>query len=147
MIGNREVSEKKRRELWAYYEARREELTQPIRDIVEKIALANHQDGVGFRRKNLPALLGKYFLDMLDAMRAQGSMLAAGAPAFYIVGNNSTQVDGKRMEIETDQLLWGLAEKAGYEQVTFIGMELLKSRDIFRENRGTSESILYFRKV
>lgn len=146
MIGNREISERQRQLLWQYYEERKGELTESITDIVDYLASVNHKEGVGFRRRNLPSLLGKYFLDMLDAMRAHIELLNNGAPAFYVVGNNSTIVSGKRMEIKTDKLLWELALNAGYCQVDYISMELLHSRDIFKENRGTSESILFLRK-
>jgi site-specific DNA-methyltransferase (cytosine-N4-specific) len=145
MVGTREVSEKQRREWWEYFESRKEELPDNICDMIEYVALANHGDGVGFRRRNLPALLGKYFLDMLDAMRAARQMMKLGAPAYYVVGNNSTMVNGEKMEIQTDDLLFDLGENAGWTKEEMIPMELIPSRDIFRENRGSKESILCFR--
>ena len=108
---------------------------------------ANHGGDVGFRRRNLPALLGKYFLDMLDAMSAQARLLRSGAPAFYVVGNNSTCLHGEKFCIETDRLLWELGERAGYRREELISMELLRSRDIFRVNHGSAESVLCFRKA
>lgn len=144
MVGTREVTERERKEAWAAYEARRRELPGEVATLIDRIAEANHAEGVGFRRRNLPALLGKYFLSMLDAMRSARRMMRPGAPAHYVVGNNSTEVGGVKMEIPTDDFLFSVGEAAGWTAVEEIPMELISSRDIFRENRGSSETILCF---
>lgn len=145
MVGTREVSERERREAWAAYEVRRDELPEEISSLIDRIAAVNHGEGVGFRRRNLPALLGKYFLSMLDAMRSARELMKPGALGHYVVGNNSTVVDGEKIEIPTDHFLVGLGAAAGWTPVEQIPMELIASRDIFRENRGSSETILCFR--
>lgn len=145
MVGTREVSERERREAWATYEARRGELPPTISRLIDQIADANHREGIGFRRRNLPALLGKYFLSMLDAMKAAHALMKPGGLAYYVVGNNSTEVNGIKVEIPTDTFLFELGAIAGWQPVEMIPMELIPSRDIFRENRGSSETILCFR--
>ncbi len=145
MVGTREVSERERRDAWAAYEVRRGELPDEISSLIDRIAAVNHGEGVGFRRRNLPALLGKYFLSMLDAMRSAREMMKPGAFGYYVVGNNSTEVNGEKIEIPTDHFLFGLGAAAGWTPVEQIPMELIASRDIFRENRGSSETILCFR--
>ena len=145
MVGTREVSERERREAWAAYEVRRGELPEEISYLIDGIAAVNHGEGVGFRRRNLPALLGKYFLSMLDAMRSARELMKPGAFGHYVVGNNSTKVAGEKIEIPTDHFLVGLGTAAGWTPVEQIPMELIASRDIFRENRGSSETILCFR--
>jgi len=145
MVGTREVSERGRREAWAAYEVRRNELPEEISNLIDRIAAVNHGEGIGFRRRNLPALLGKYFLSMLDAMRSARELMKPGAFGHYVVGNNSTKVDGEKIDIPTDRLLFGLGAAAGWTPVEQIPMELIASRDIFRENRGSSETILWFR--
>lgn len=145
MVGTREVSERERREAWGIYESRKKELPGEISNLIDRIAEINHAEGVGFRRRNLPALLGKYFLSMLDAMRSAHKMMKKEAPGYYIVGNNSTEVKNTKIEIPTDNFLFLLGEVAGWNPIEKIPMELITSRDIFRENRGSSETILYFR--
>ena len=144
MVGTREVSERGRREAWETYLRRRHELPSSVTSLVDSIAEHNHGEGVGFRRRNLPSLLGKYFLDMLDAMRSAHSLMAPGAHGFYVVGNNSTTVDGHKTEIPTDRFMSEIGTAAGWTFRESIPMELLVSRDIFRENRGSSETILCF---
>lgn len=147
MIGNREVLESRRTELWEAYLERKIELPSSVQKLVDELAEVNHQDGIGFRRRNLPALLAKYYLDMLDAMVSAHKMMQPNSFAFYIVGNNSTEVNGERLEIPTDRFLWEIGERAGWHQEEFLNMELLPSRDIFRKNRGSAESILAFRST
>lgn len=147
MIGNREVLETQRLQLWEAYQQRRSELPASVCELIDGLAETNHSDSVGFRKRNLPALLSKYFLDMCDAMAAARRMMRPGSFAFYVVGNNSTRIGDERLEIPTDRFLWEIGERAGWHQEKFIDMELLPSRDIFRNNRGTSESILAFRST
>jgi hypothetical protein len=145
MIGTREVTERERKESWEVYLSRRKELPKSVTQLIDRIAVTNHGGTVGFRRRNLPALLGKYFLDMLDAMHSARRMMRSGSYAFYVVGNNSTMVENERVEIATDKLLVDLGARAGWTPEAHIPMELIPSRDIFKENRGTAEAILQFR--
>ncbi len=147
MIGTREVSERERLGHWERFEKRKRELPGSVVKLVENIARHYHaeSDEVGFRRRNLPALLGKYYLDMQDAMRSARKMMRKGGAGFYVVGNNSTEIQGERVEIATDEFLFDIGENAGWKQVEVIGMELLPSRDIFKENRGSKEAILCFK--
>ena len=147
MIGNREILESHRQQLWETYQARRAELPGSICDLIDDLAKVYHGDDVGFRRRNLPALLSCYYLDMLDAMVAARRMMRPNSLAFYVVGNNSTRVEGKRVVVPTDKFLWEIGAKVGWHQEKFIDMELLPSRDIFRNNTGTRESILVFRST
>jgi len=145
MVGTREVTESERTASWKEYCRRKKELPRNIQTLIDSIADANHGDGVGFRRRNLPALLGRYFLSMRDAMRSALVLMKPGARAFYVVGNNSTEVQGTKVDIPTDMLLFEIAATVGWKQEELINMELLPSRDIFRENRGSKETILCLR--
>jgi hypothetical protein len=120
-------------------------LPESISTLIDWIAETNHGEGVGFRRRNLPALLGKYFLSMLDAMRSAHSLMRPGALGYYVVGNNSTTVAGKKIDLPTDRLLVELGAAGGWTPVEQIPMERIASRDIFRQNRGSSETILCFK--
>jgi site-specific DNA-methyltransferase (cytosine-N4-specific) len=120
-------------------------LPKDISKLIDYIAGYNHGGDVGFRRRNLPALLGKYYLDMLDAMRSAHSMMSAKAHGYYVVGNNSSVVAGNKIDIPTNEFLFQLGALAGWCPEEMIPMELLVSRDIFSDNRGSAETILCFR--
>lgn len=145
MIGNREISNGYRQAYWTEYQQNRSRLTGRITGVIERIEFLNRDGNVGFRRRNLPALLSRYFLDMRQVLEAFSRLLRPGAPAYVIVGNNHTIAGGERVEIETDQLLSELGEAVGLRLIEQISMEMLVSRDIFKQNAGSAETILCFR--
>lgn len=146
MIGNREVTEKLRRTLWEEYLTRQMELPESIRSLIETIDTLNTGTEVGFRRRNLPTLLAKYFFDMKAVLNGVKYALKPGGLAFVVVGNNHTTAGGKRVDIQTASLLQDIAKTVGLEVEESIPMEMLASRDIFRKNAMGSEEILKFRK-
>ncbi len=146
MIGNREVTENRRRAHWAEYQSQRTELPGEITAVIDRIQALNEASDVGFRRRNLPALLARYFLDMREVFHNIATLLAPGAPAYVIIGNSHTLAGGVHVDIETDHLLDQLGQGVGLHLEDSIPMEMLISRDIFKKNAMASETILCFRK-
>jgi site-specific DNA-methyltransferase (cytosine-N4-specific) len=146
MIGNREITNGQYQTYWAEFQQKKEWLSPETVELIEKIARLNTVHPVGFRRKNLPALLAKYFLDMRSVLNGCFHALRPGGKAFFVVGNNHTVAGGEKVEIPTDQLLGQLAEKSGFRWTESLSMELLISRDIFKKNAGSAETILFFQK-
>lgn len=146
MIGNREVSDKLRRDYWSLFQAAQHELPASVGSLITRIESLNSGTSVGFRRRNLPALLSKYFFDMKDVLNGVHMALKPGAMAFVVVGNNHTVAGGHRVDIQTASLLQEVAEMVGLEVAESLSMDMLVSRDIFRKNAMGSEEILAFRK-
>lgn len=146
MIGNREITEKQRKIQWQYFHDKKDLLPKSAVGLIEKVNHLNSTADVGFRRKNLPTLLAKYFFDMRDVFRGIAYVLKPGAPAYVVVGNNHTIAGGERVEIETANLLIDIAQAAGLNAEDHVPMEMLVSRDIFKRNAVASEVILYFRR-
>lgn len=146
MIGNREITNKIRRDYWERFGSDISHSPASIRLLISKIKNLNETADVGFRRRNLPSLLYKYFDDMRQVFIGMHTVLKPGANAFVVVGNNHTIAGGEKVEIMTVNLLADLAKTVGFQLVEEIPMEMLVSRDIFRKNAIASESILHFRK-
>jgi site-specific DNA-methyltransferase (cytosine-N4-specific) len=145
MIGNREISEGQRAMYWKLFESKKKKLPKSVSALVQKVSTLNSQIEVGFRRRNLPALLTKYFIDMQQVFEGMTTVLRPGSPAYVVIGNNHTIAGGERVEIETAGLLVDIASAVGMEFETRIPMEMLVSRDIFKNNAVASEEILCFR--
>lgn len=146
MIGNREVSEGIRRKYLERFESSGEILPLAVRDLIRRIDSLNSGENVGFRRRNLPALLSKYFFDMTEVMQGIYHALKPGKCAFVVVGNNHTIAGGHRVNIETASLLQDVARLIGFEVAESWPMDMLVSRDIFKKNAMSSEEILALRK-
>jgi hypothetical protein len=145
MIGNREISNGLRQKYWQEYQQYRHTLPDAISEVIDRISTLNRHGNVGFRRRNLPALLGRYFLDMRNVFSTFLKLLKPGAPAYVVVGNNHTIAGGQRVVIETDKLLAQLGESVGLRLEDTISMEMLVSRDVFKKNASSAETILCFR--
>lgn len=146
MIGNREISDKIRQGYWEHFLSHKDQLPDAVSNLVMKIDRLNQSQSVGFRRRNLPALLTKYFFDMKDVLRGIKVLLRPGATAYIVVGNNHTIAGGQRVEIQTAELLAELATSVGLIQEESIPMEMLVSRDIFQKNATRTEAILVLRR-
>ena len=145
MIGNREVTTRVRAEYWDYYQANKDLLPETTCALIDEVDRRNKSHSVGFRRRNLPALLAKYFFDMKDVLQQMALLLRTGGFAFVVVGNNRTTAGGSLVEISTADHLRTIAEDVGFKATGDQEMEMLPSRDIFRRNAVPSERILALR--
>lgn len=146
MIGNREVTERLRSEYMVQFESRGSALPDAVRKLIRRIESLNKDHDVGFRRRNLPALLSKYFFDMREVLSGIREILKPNGMAFVVVGNNHTIAGGQRVDIHTAGLLSEIAQTLGFDIRPSLSMDMLVSRDIFRKNAVSSEEILAFRK-
>jgi DNA modification methylase len=146
MIGNREVTERTRAEYWNTYVKDCELLPPETRLLIENINRLNQSAVVGFRRRNLSALLSKYFFDMRTVIAQQFELLRKGGTMFMVIGNNRTTAGGQEIEIRTTAHLAKIAESVGFTLAGDLSMEMLASRDIFRKNAMSSEQILTLQK-
>lgn len=146
MIGNREITEKTRRSLLECFREQKHILPGSIVQLIEHIEELNNGSDVGFRRRNLPAILAKYFFDMRQVLSGMTRMLRPDGRAYVVVGDNHTIAGGQRVDIKTGELLVCLAESVGLICQENLPMEMLVSREIFRKNAVASENILCFRR-
>lgn len=146
MIGNREITKSLRKKYHDEFRIRQKDLPQSVCDLVTTIERLNEGSSVGFRRQNVSSLLSKYFFDMLTVLQQTYTMLKVDAPAFFVVGDNHTIAGGQRVDINTTELLSDMAERVGFDVEDRLPMEMLVSRDIFRGNASSSETVLSFRK-
>jgi site-specific DNA-methyltransferase (cytosine-N4-specific) len=147
MIGNREISGRIKEAYWATYERDRKLLPSQTRSLIERIDRLNKSANVGFRRRNLSALLSKYFFDMRSVLIEQRGLLKSRGTLFMVVGNNRTTAGGKEIEIQTTEHLARIAASVGFRVAGKLPMEMLRSRDIFRKNAMPSEEILTLQKA
>lgn len=142
MIGNREVTSRGRAARWAYFEENSWKLPQKTCDLIKKIDHLNRTSDVGFRRKNLSALLASYFFDMRDVISQCHTLLRPGGTMFFVIGDNRTTAGGEPVEIRTAEHLNEIAIDLGFRSVDQTAMDMLVSRDIFRKNAMSSERIV-----
>jgi len=143
MIGNREISEGQRLNLWDMYLSQEHKLPTEIRNLIAEVDQAYRNTDVGFRRRNLPTLLAKYFLDMQKVLQEINLIVNNGGHVFIVVGDNHTVAHGKRVDIHTAKLTGILGESVGMRLLESIPMDMLTPRDIFKRNAVASEHVVH----
>ncbi len=147
MIGNREVTESQRRKQWERFKKAGAALPESTRALIEKVHCLNSSADVGFRRKNMAALLASYFFDMQSVLQQIHVLLKDGGRAYLVVGNNRTTAGGEELEISTALHLRAIAADLGFRVNDPVSMDMLMSRDIFRKNAMPSEEIISLSKI
>jgi site-specific DNA-methyltransferase (cytosine-N4-specific) len=146
MIGNREITDKCRQVYWQEFRKNKDVLPQSVSELIEGIDRRNSTHPTGFRRRNLAALLARYFSDIKKVIGGIKRVLRPKGFACLVIGSNHTIAGGERVDINTPLLISDIAKGAGLDLCSRIPMEMLVSRDIFRRNAGVSEEIILLRK-
>ena len=146
MIGNREISDSSRVRLLEEFRRTAEDLPVEVEQLVALLDENYGESDVGFRRRNLPALIGRYFQDMSLVLRGIFQSVRERGHVFLVVGDNHTIANGTRIDIDTSRLLGAIAERSGFQLLETIPMEMLPPRDIFSKNSVVSENIIHLIK-
>ena len=118
MIGNREISESRRKELEAEILQSESSGALPL-ELVNMIKLALVDTASlprsAFRRKNMPGLLHKYFVDMASSIKEMSRILRKNGRCSIVIGNNYTDTGKRILQIPTDRFLAQIAANEGFK--------------------------------
>ncbi len=117
IIGNREIRDTDRRELETEMEGPGGLTTFPgaVASQIRRIQKENQRHPVGFRRRNVPALLYQYFRDMRTVMSKLHRVVRVGGRALVVLGDSTTELgNGTELVIKTTNHLAAIAEQAGW---------------------------------
>jgi site-specific DNA-methyltransferase (cytosine-N4-specific) len=149
MIGNREISDEVRKKWEREFLEKYDELAFPVyfKKTLSKIIQENKElPNTAFRRKNMPALLFKYFYDMQLCLNEMDRVLKPDKHCIVIVGNNYTTTGkGNVVNIETDRVLSDMAVSNGWSLIKRIVKELTPTSPP-PLSKIRYESVLIFRK-
>jgi len=117
IIGTREIHDGERRMLEKQMEGPEGVRTFPARvsGQIRQILEENKRTTVGFRRRNVPALLFQYFRDMRAVMSHLRPVIRPRGKAFFVLGDSTTTLgSGEELRITTTEHLAALAEQVGW---------------------------------
>ncbi|MGH9463787.1 MAG: DNA methyltransferase [Vicinamibacteria bacterium] len=120
IIGNREIQDRERRILEEEMEGERGIGSFPvaIANQIRRIKTENQRHPVGFRRRNVPALLYQYFRDMRIVMAKLHGVVRPSGKAFIVLGDSTTQLgNGEELAIRTTDHLASLSEQVGWRVI------------------------------
>lgn len=145
LIGNREITNNSRsilEDALINNEAQLPfEVINFLHDLLQKIKRAD----VGFRRRNLPALLYQYFSDMKRVLNNVGHSLKKDGAFAIVIGTNRTHIGTKEIIIPTPQFLVEIGLTVGYLIEHVEELDTYHRFNIHRKNSINSEDLIILR--
>lgn len=145
LIGNREISAKER-------EMEERRLRETVRtfpkDVAKLLVTASDLaagEGNGFRRRNVPALLLRYFDDMRRVFQNVRSHVAPGGAFAMVVGPNRTTLSGELINIDTPRLLASVAAEVGWAVDELVALDAYQRFSVHQENSIKEEALVVLR--
>jgi len=145
LTGSREIGTRDRRDL---EERLHGETCLPrrtvgfLRDLYESMTTAD----VGFRRRNMPALLFRYFDDMRTVLGNAQRALRGGGSAFLVMGDNSTSTPSREIEIPTTDLVSEIAESVGFKVQERIPITVTTENRVHIKHSIRENAVVWLRK-
>jgi DNA modification methylase len=115
-------------------------------DITKKIYTLNANADVGFRRKNMGALLLRYFQDLHKTLTSVDTAVKNGGSMFVVIGNNYTKAGDEKIAIENTKYTVEMGRQLNWNLVEEIPITVTKEGFNHEKHFIATNSILWFSK-
>lgn len=116
------------------------------RELIQKIFVENENSDVGFRKKNMAALLYKYFDDMSKVMASLDAVVKHGGHICIVIGDTKTTTGAETTAIKTTAMLRETGRNLGWELIHDIPISVTVEKYLHMSNSITENNILIFQK-
>ncbi len=142
LVGSREVSTRERRRLEVAISENSSRLAPAVADFCLRLMKAYDPSRDGFRRRNTPSVLYRYFTGMTKAMGLAREHLRPGGRLAFVIGPSRTTLGGQKFEIDTPRLLAASGEAAGLHNVEVHDLDTYSRYDVHSRNSIRREQLL-----
>lgn len=148
MTGTREINKSTRKS----YEQRITKrdfdsiVSDMAKQVIDSIFKGNENADVGFRKKNMAALIYMYFRDMSNVMLTLDKVVKIGGYVCIVIGDTKTTTGVENVIIRTTQVLRETGKQMGWSLVSDIPISVTKEKCVHMNNSITENNILIFRK-
>jgi len=111
-----------------------------LSDLTEAVAA---DDSAGFRRRQMPAVLHRYFAGMARVLHNVRDQMMAGASIWLVVGDSRTTIGGHTRTIPTIDEVEAIAKMAGFEPIERISITVTREDVVHSRNAITDNVILH----
>jgi DNA modification methylase len=144
LVGSREIAPAARRHLEDVIGDRRNGLPEHVNEYLLKLHQRVSNADVGFRRKNMPALLQRFFQDMAAVLKNCTNVLRVGGEAMIVIGDNRIRVDGDYERIATTDFVEEIAVSCGLRLLERIDISVTTENLVHMKNAITENVVLRF---
>ena len=142
LIGSREILTNKRRQIEKSIKDGGHGLPESVciylQDLLQRVTKAD----VGFRRKNMPSLLYRFFQDMVAVLKNCHQILRPGGEAMVVIGDNRMRVEGDYERIATTDFVQKIALTCGFELSERIDISVTTENFVHINNAITKNVVL-----
>ena len=121
-------------------------ISDTAKRVIRAIFEENENADIGFRKKNMSALIYMYFRDMTNAMGAMDRIVKPGGYVCIVIGDTKTVTGAGEAIIRTTQVLRETALAMGWNLVHDIPISVTKEKYLHMRHSITENNILVFRK-
>lgn len=112
----------------------------------EMLEAVTGSESDGFRRRNVPALVYRYFSDMARVLGRVREALRPEGRFALVVGRNATRLGGRQFVIDTPTLLQSTAVAGGWKPELLLELDTYQRHDLHQRNSIRQESLLIIRR-
>ena len=142
LVGSREVMTGARRQLEQRIIDRHGGLPGDVQEYLLTLLDRVSRADVGFRRKNMPALLLRFFEDMSRVIRNCHSVLRTGGEAMIVIGDNRMRVNSDYERIPTTEFVEAMAIDNGFQLIERIDISVTTENLVHIKNAITKNVVL-----
>jgi site-specific DNA-methyltransferase (cytosine-N4-specific) len=146
LVGSREITGSQRKQLEIDLSAGNDCLPTSVIDLCRRMLSLAESADTGFRRKNNPSLLFRYFVDMAATFRSVGNYVAKGVQWALIVGPNRCSYGDTVIDIDTPRLLGEVASKNGWNIQEVTQLDAYARFGMHVKNAIVAEHLLILRR-
>ena len=142
LVGSREVMTDSRRFLEEGIVERTGGLPEDLNDYLFTLLRRLSAADVGFRRKNMPALLFRFFTDMKRVLQNCHTVLRTGGQAMIVIGDNRIQITDEYERIPTTDFVEAIATENGFQLLERIDISVTTENLVHIKNAITKNIVL-----
>jgi len=147
LIGSREIVTSERKALEENIDQARGRLNKEVGAYLESLHRRVATADVGFRRKNMPALLVRFFVDMKAVLTNCYTALRPGGEAMIVIGDNRIEVGGIDERIPTTDFVSSLGISVGFAKVEEFSISVTTENLVHVKNAITHNKVLRLRRI
>lgn len=148
MIGSREIRTQER----LFYEEAVHAGEDELLPESTKAWLSAYLDAVradesaGFRKKQAPAVLARYFQDMSKVLSNAHSVLRSGGHVWLVLGDSKSTISGRRWNIPTVEEVHAIAKHLDFTSIESIPITVTREDRLHSRNAITDNQIIHLRR-
>lgn len=145
LVGSREIMTNERRQLEQMINDSENGLPESVCGYLQELYRRVSKADVGFRRKNMPALLQRFFQDMASVLENCYQVLRPGGEAMIIIGDNRMRVDGDYERIPTTDFVQDIAINFGMKLIERIDISVTTENLVHMKHAITENVVLHLK--